>query len=81
MGLAVYVAAYDYWAIRHKNETMSEAFGRSFQHPWYRPLTALATLGLLKHLVTPTFLPQLDPFARLAENWRKGVEMIDQLSE
>lgn len=72
IGLALYVAIYDYWAITNDNETLSEAFGKSMEHPIGRWPTLLTVLGLLKHLLAPRWLPQLDPFATLAARWRRN---------
>ena len=76
MGLAIYVAIYDWWAIKHNNETMSAAFGRSMAHPVGRWVTFSLVVVLLKHLMFPTFLPQTDPLRLVADKWRDGVETI-----
>ena len=74
MGLALYVAAYDWWAIKHNNEKMSAAFGRSMAHPVGRWATFAVVGLLLKHLMFPAFLPQTDPLRYVADKWRDGVE-------
>lgn len=73
VGLATYVAVYDYIAIKTDKETLSEAFGRSLKHPIARWITLSSTFITMKHLLTPQFFPQADPFARLADKWR-GLE-------
>lgn len=74
LGLAAYVAAYDYYAIKNDKETLSAAFGRSLANPVSRWPTIVVFTLLSKHLLLPHVLPQIDPFARLAEKWRNGVE-------
>lgn len=78
IGLGTYVAVYDYFAIKHGKETLSAAFGRSMENKYVRPLTILAVLTLLKHLLFPKFLPQTDPFGFIANKWRQGVEFAQQ---
>lgn len=70
VGIALYVALYDYYAIKNDKETLSAAFGRSLAHPVGRWPTLFVVAGLMKHLLAPTFLPQLDPFAKIADKWR-----------
>lgn len=69
--IAAFVAAYDYWAIKTHNETLSRAYWRAVKNPWSRWPTVVVTTGLFKHLLFPSFLPQLDPLNAVAESWHK----------
>ena len=75
-GVALYVAVYDYWAIKRNRETLSTAFGRAMENTYARPLTVLIVAGLLKHLMFPKFMPKLDPLSYIAGKWRQGVEVL-----
>lgn len=82
LGLAIYVAAYDYWTIRTNRETLSSAFGRSMRHPVARWVTITGTIQLLKHLLAPNWLPQLDPLKYSAERLRAAeIELVEALDE
>ena len=70
--LAAYVAAYDYYAIKTKRETLSRAYWRALEKPTTRWPAVLVTTGLVKHLLFPRFLPKLDPLHYVAERWHNG---------
>lgn len=76
LGLGIYVAVYDYFAIKHGKETLSAAFGRSMEHQYARPVTVLVVATLIKHLMFPKFLPKTDPLSFTANKWRQGVELV-----
>lgn len=69
LGIATYVVAYDYWACKSGNETLTHAFHRSFITPRSRPFAALGTAIMIKHLLLPKFCPHLDPINRIADRW------------
>jgi hypothetical protein len=69
--LALYVAAYDYYAIKTGRETMSRAYWRALEKPRTRWPAIIVTTSVVKHLALPKFLPQLDPLNRVAEGWHK----------
>lgn len=69
--IALFVAAYDTWAILSKNETLSRAYWRAIKHPASRWPAILLTTGLYKHLVFPSFLPKLDPLYYVGEALHK----------
>lgn len=62
-GLAGYVVAYDVWAIRTGNETLSSSYFRALQHPIRRWPTVLFAIFIILHLykVLP---PRYDPLRR-----------------
>jgi hypothetical protein len=68
-GIAAYVIAYDYWAIRTDNETLSGACWRSLSHPYGKWVTLTIVTGLVKHLVAPDLLPKVDPLYYVARRW------------
>jgi hypothetical protein len=72
IGIAAFVGAYDYWAIRNGHETLSRAYWRALKNPRTRWPAILVVTGLYKHLVFPEFLPKLDPLYYVAERWHKG---------
>lgn len=61
-GLAIYVLAYDIWAMKRGSETLSGAFWRGMDHPRKRWMVVLAWLVVTKHLVLPEVLAEKDPF-------------------
>jgi hypothetical protein len=82
LGLAAYVAAYDYWTIRTNRETLSSAFGRSMRHPVARIGTVAVTIQLLKHLLFPNWHPELDPLRLAAERLRQAeIEVVEAMNE
>ena len=62
LGLALYIVAYDVWAICQQNdtETMSEAFTTALKHPYHRAPVILAWAYITGHLFT-LIPPKLDP--------------------
>lgn len=72
LGLAAYVAAYDYYAIKTGRETLSGAYWHALRNPKTRVLAVCSATILYKHLVFPTVLPELDPLYFIAERWRKS---------
>lgn len=67
LGLGIYVAAWDAWALRCRHETLSSAFGRSIRHPRALPFVALGWGLLTAHLFgRPRALRRLDPIAAVA---------------
>lgn len=70
-GLALYVAAYDLWALRTNNETLSSGFWRGLSNKRYRIPILLALMVTTKHLAAPTVLPQVDPFRKASEVLRR----------
>ena len=72
INIALFVAVYDYCAIRNGNETLSRGFWRALEHPKARWPTILIATGLYKHLMFPNFLPQLDPLYYVVERWHKN---------
>lgn len=82
--LAGYIAAWDYWACTRGHETLSGAYGRAMAHKVGRIPAALITVALVKHLVLPSWHPELDPFNAIAESWRNSSNIytiIDALEE
>jgi len=76
--IAAFVAAYDYWAIKNRHETLSSGFWRALRNPKSRwPAIAVCT-GLYKHLMFPDFLPKTDPLWWLAERWHREAECREQ---
>lgn len=71
-GLAAYVAAYDYHAIKTGRETLSRGYWRALSNPRTRWPAILVCTGLYKHLVFPKVLPKADPLYWVAERWHKG---------
>ena len=82
LGLAAYVAIYDYWTIKTNRETLSSAFGRSMKHPVARIATVTITAHLLKHLLAPNWLSKIDPLRYVAERLRGAeIEIIEAMDE
>jgi hypothetical protein len=81
-GLAAYIAAYDYWAIKNDKETLSSAFGRSMKHPVARIATITVIAQLLKHLLFPNWYPQVDPLRAIAERLRQAdIEIVQAMND
>lgn len=69
--IAIFVAGYDFWAIREGHETLSRAYWRALKRPSTRWPAIVVTTMLYKHLLFPNFLPQLDPLNQVAERWHE----------
>lgn len=67
--IVIFVAAYDYYAIKNNKETLSRAYWRALSNPKTRWPAVLIVTGLYKHLVLPKVLPKLDPLYYVAEKW------------
>lgn len=65
-----FVAAYDYWACKSDNETLTAAIHRSIEHKVMRWPVILFSGLLAKHLFTPKVAPKIDPFSYIAVRWR-----------
>lgn len=61
VGLTVYVAAYDVWACWNGHESLSGAFWRGMNNSKARIPMIAGTIILMKHLLKPDLLPQVDP--------------------
>lgn len=72
LGLAGYVAAYDYYAIRTGKETLSGAYWRALKHPRVRWIAVATATSVFKHLVLPNLAPKADPLMFLAERWHRS---------
>lgn len=71
-----FITAYDYWACKTDNETLTQAFHRSLTHPASRPLVVIGSGIVIKHLGAPRFYPHLDPIQRLADKWRTATIVL-----
>ena len=76
IGIAGFVALYDYWAIKYGHETISRAVWRTAAHPKGRIPTAIVLTTLYKHLMFPKFLPKTDPLYYVAERWHVKARVI-----
>lgn len=63
LGLAAYVAGYDWWAYRTGRDTLSQSYGRALDSPVRRVPTLIAWAYLVAHL-TRTIPQNLDPLRR-----------------
>lgn len=72
--VALFIAGYDYYAIKSKRETLSSGFWRAAKNPKTRWPAILICTGLYKHLMFPNVLPKTDPLWWIAESWHRGVE-------
>jgi hypothetical protein len=72
LGLAIYVTAYDAWAIKYGHETLSRACWRGLKHPVARWPIMYATAVVVKHLMLPEFIPEVDPLRLVALKFSKG---------
>lgn len=67
IGLGVYVAVYDVWALVNGHETLSGAIWRGLTNKKTRGPIIAAILITNKHLLAPQVLPQIDPFNKASE--------------
>jgi hypothetical protein len=71
LAIAGFVAAYDIYAIKTKNETLSSGFWRALRNPRSRWPAVIVCTGLYKHLMFPNFMKELDPLYYLVERWQR----------